>query len=554
MTGPGGCEVSIGTTAAMHDVAIVGYGPTGLALAYWLGSAGHDVVVIERWPGIYPLPRAGHVDGEVMRLFQKMGAAEVIAADSSVSDSTVLVDSDGERLAEVPAEESHQGWEAHYSLFQPNMERTLGERVAATGRVTVLRGWSVSGVSTEADRVAIDVVAGENTEGAWTPTGERRSLCARWLIGADGANSMVAPLLPAPVEDLGYRSRALVIFAERIDPSVGVDMPRAEVGMIPSRPYIAWRQSGNRFARWEFLVLEHESTEVMNEEATTWELIRPWGFGPQNCRLVRHSVFEFRTLIKGDWRQGRLLLAGDAAHLMPPFQGQGMCSGQRDAAALCWRLDLVLRGVCEEALLDSYSPERHAHVRTLIVGSAERGQVFNLTDPDEARARDVQMRKNFASGGGSENLKKSYGSVPPLTAGLLFRRDGAVVEPAGWLSAQHRVRHGHVESLLDDHVGARWLLVLRDSALVAGVGVRGLALLDRLGGRVWAIDAGEHGAHGGFQDVAGAYAGWLADLGCAAVLVRPDSYIFGGANDEEGVAELFDSLVTQLHLTAPLPA
>ena len=531
------------STVDAFDVAIVGYGPTGLALACLLGSAGHRVVVVERWPELYTLPRAAHVDGEVMRLFQRMGVAEEIAEDSSITRHTRLLDCDGIEIATTPAEDCHQGWAAHYSLFQPNLERTLHARVLATGHVTVKQGWQAETVDRRPDgTIQVRIASGEGDNGNWRPTGSEKVIAAKWLIGADGANSLVQRVLESTVEDLGYQSRALVIFAERLDPSVGADMADSTAGMVLPRPYVAMRESGKRFARWEFYVREDEPTAEMAQASKAWELIGPWGFTPENARLVRHSVFEFRTLLVDAWRKGAIMLAGDAAHRMPPFQGQGMCGGLRDAAALAWRLDLVLRGVADDGVLDSYTDERRPHVRELTKNAAERGKAFWLTDPEAARARDARMREGLVT----ENLSRSYGSVPPLTEGVLMRTSGALSGPAGQISAQFLIERQGRRSRLDDHVGFNWHLLTIDPSLLNSLSPEGHHLLRLLGARTIVLGGRENPQE--FVDIDGDYARWMKSLDCSAMLIRPDSYIFGAAADGRGLERLFASLRDQLHL------
>lgn len=531
-------------TLEPFDVAIIGYGPTGLALAYWLGSAGHNVVVIERWSDLYTLPRAGHVDGEVMRLFQRMGIAEPIAADSSITRHTVIRDADGARMATIPAEPSNQGWWSHYSLYQPNLERMLDDAVRATGHVTIRQGWQADTLEEDADgHFRIGIAFGKSHDGQWVATGERQELTTRWVIGADGANSFVSRYMNGMVEDLGFAARDLVVFADRIDPGVGATMPDSEVGMMLPRPYCAWRESGKRFARWEFSVHDDESTTEMSAEAKAWELIAPWGFTPDNSRLIRHTVFEFQTLMLDQWRCGNIVLAGDAAHRMPPFQGQGMCSGQRDAAALAWRLDLVLRGISGAAILDSYTGERKPQVLELTKVASERARLYWSTDPEVMRDRDAKMRTGLVAA----NLNNGYGTVPALTDGILMRNGGQLTPPAGQLSAQFTVARMGEEFLLDNHVGASWLLLSVDQSLLGSLRTADRDVLRQLGTVevVFGADAGQEG----FEDVGGKYARWLNDLGCGLVLVRPDCYIFGGAADADGVRSLFESLREQLHLT-----
>ena len=389
--------------------------------------------------------------------------------------------------------------------------------------------------------VRISIASGEAHDGQWTRTDRQEMVRARWLVGADGANSVVQRFIHGTFRDFGYKARDLVIFADRLDPSVGAAMPDSEVAMVLPRPYVAWRESGKRYARWEFSVHDDESTLDMSAAEAAWELIAPWGFTPDNARLVRHSVFEFETVLAEQWRRGNVLLAGDAAHRMPPFQGQGMCSGQRDAAALAWRLDLVLRAVADPALLDSYAPERKPQVAELITQAAERGTIFWATDPKVARERDIRMRRGFAS----ENLTNGYGTVPPLVDGFLMKGPEGVVAPAGQLSAQFPVnRSGHV-ALLDDHLRAGWQLITVDQSLLSALRPEDHQVLKHLGAVEVLLGGDPNSA---FEDLDGSYAQWLAGLGRQLLLIRPDCYIFGGADDPDSVRLLFDSLIEQLHL------
>lgn len=533
-----------------YDVAIVGYGPTGLALASWLGRAGHSVIVIERWPTLYKLPRAGHIDGEVMRLFQKLGVGETIAAESAVTGDTCVRGADGQYLATLPQETCDQGWEAHYSLYQPRLETALDGMARSTGKVTVLQGWRAQSIDEDADGVTVRIVPGLDPDGNQVAAAHERTVRARWLVGADGANSLVAQHLGGDVEDLGYRARALVIFARHKDLGMGQDMPDLEVGMVLPRPYIALRQSGKLFSRWEFHVHNDEDMDQMSTPDKAWELIGRWGFTPDNSELVRHSVFEFRTLINHEWHRGRTILAGDSAHRMPPFQGQGMCSGQRDAAALAWRLDLILRGISSVELLGSYTGERRPHVRSLTSNAADRGRTFWETDPEIAHRRDEAMAEKLAN----ENLGRGYGAVPTLTAGALVLRNGEPVAPAGQLSPQFNVLHSGQRKLLDDVVGPDWLLVVSSNQVLDTVPPEHRELLSRIGVRVWVLDSASPDQNeddpvlADLSDIDGGYAEWLSSTACSAVLVRPDSYIFGGAKTVSDIGTLVDSLAAHLQL------
>jgi 2-polyprenyl-6-methoxyphenol hydroxylase-like FAD-dependent oxidoreductase len=526
------------------DVAIIGYGPTGLSLAALLGQVGHRCVVIERWPNLYTLPRAGHVDGEIMRLFQKIGIGDYMAGHASVTRNTVILGADGQKVMDSPAEECLQGWEAHYSIFQPELEEALDRQVRSAGTIEVRQGWALRAISEHDDGVTLQIAEGTALRADWVPTGKEATLSAKWVVGADGASSTVRTYLGIEQTDFGHSSRALVVFAERLDPQVGAEMADAEVGMVPQRPYVALRSSGKRFARWEFHLHEHEDTEAMNDPDRAWELIAPWGFTPVNCRLIRNTVFEFRTLVAESWRKRRFILAGDAAHLMPPHQGQGMCSGQRDAAAIAWRLDLILRGCSHADLLDTYTPERKPHVVALTLNSAERAKAFWITDEVEAAARDEKMREASVTASKNVNLTKNYGDVPALASGILASEQGRAIGIAGHLSPQFWVACGGRTALLDCFAGFAWTLVSIDASLSAEVASDLDGLLRPLAVRSLILTPS--GRDGTFADIDGQYRKWFAEQGCCALLVRPDSYIFGAAQDALEMRALIQSLATQL--------
>lgn len=528
-------------TAETFDVAIIGYGPTGLVLANLLGRAGHKCVVIERWPELYKLPRAGHVDGEIMRLLQKIGIAEEVANNSAVMRDTVIYDIHGDIVLQMPEELCDQGWSAHYSMFQPEVEVFLDRGVRTSGSVRVLQGWAVQDIEDCGDFAKLGIALGTADGPNWVASGSTAEIKAHWVIGADGAGSIVRCHLGTRMEDFGYQSRALVVFAEPFDNSIRAHMPDAAVGTQIERPYVAFRESGKRYSRWEFHLHEGETTAEMNAPEKAWELIAPWGFTPENSRLIRNTVYEFKTLVGKDWRSGNFLLAGDAAHLMPPHQGQGMCSGIRDAAALSWRLDLILRGVADSSLLDSYTPERKPHVSVLTRNSAERAQQFWITDADAARKRDEQLHM-LALG---ENIRSNYGSVPPLISGVIAQDHDGRETLAGTLSPQFAVRHQASVALLDEHVGFNWSLLTFDPALMSSLDDQ-RDLLSGLRVKSFLIEA--DGPKAEYGDVDGRYALWFEQHDIRAMLIRPDSYIYGVANSPIELKQLFASLSRQLCL------
>jgi 3-(3-hydroxy-phenyl)propionate hydroxylase len=280
--------------------------------------------------------------------------------------------------------------------------------------------------------------------------------------------------------------------------------------------------------------LPGESIDDLNTEATAWRLLAPWHVTPANAMLDRHTVYRFQARWVDTWRRGRLVLAGDAAHQMPPFAGQGMCSGLRDAANLAWKLDLVLSGKAPERLLDTYASERIPHVRATIDFSMALGKVICIADPAEAAARDAAMVAEAAKG--------PQRALPPLVAlgpGVV----GEGGERAGRLFVQGRVRHAGAAGLFDDVVGRGWTLLSPAVDPARQLDPEAAAFFRSLGG----ISA-HVGPGGRVQDLDGAYATWFDAAGAAVVLQRPDFYVFGTAPGLDGTSELVAELRRALSL------
>ena len=493
------------------DVAIVGFGPVGQALAALLGAAGHRVAAFERHDEIYRLPRAVHLDHEIMRLLQGLGVADAVAGDMLAASEYHWLGADGDPLmtlaAPVPA---LSGWETDYLFFQPALEAELDACARRHASVSVERGWTATDLAQDAGGATLTLRRGDDA----------RTVRARWVVGADGANSVVRQTLGATRRDLGFRERWFVVDVEPRDMSA-LDLPAGCQWCDPRRP-TTHVQSGLRHRRWEFMLLPDEREEDF-DEARAWELLAPW-FAPGDGRLTRHAVYEFRSMLADELRVGRTFLVGDAAHLTPPFLGQGLCAGLRDAANLAWKLDLVLRGVAPDALLDTVEPERQPQTEWFIAFAVELGKVLCERDPEKAAERDATLR----AAGPPPAL-----AHPPLgTGGALHRDDDPL---AGRLAVQGRVALDGRAGLLDDLTGGGFTLIARDGDPLADVAPEDRAALDALGAR--------------FAD--GRTTAWLEEHGVHAVLVRPDFYVFGSAAAPADIPALVRDLRERLTIPSP---
>jgi len=476
----------------MHDVAIIGYGPAGATLAKLLGQAGLSVLVLEKDAEIYPLPRAIHFDGEVMRVFQAAGLrTEVEAASRPGLSPMHFVNGQGETLLLRGGTTLNgpNGCASNYYFHQPEFEAVLREGVARHANVAVRLQCEVTALRDRGDHVELDVTDIR----AGTTTTER----ARYVVGCDGARSLVRRAIGTAMTDLGLHQPWLVF-----DVILGDDAPLLPDHTVqhcdPARPMTYCNVLGPR-RRWEIMLLPGEDPQRMVEPDAIWTLVAPW-LKPGQATIERAVVYTFHSLVAQTWRQGRLLLAGDAAHQTPPFLGQGMCAAIRDVSNLAWKLEAVLRGRAPDALLDTYGSERAPHVHAFIDLAVRLGDIIQITDPEAAAERDRQFRS------GQPTVFEF--PAPGLGAGLPGRG-----ELAGQLFPQPRLATGE---LLDERVGNRFALIATPQALQALGGAAQAALAAKA--EALAVVPAE-----------GALGDWLATRQLAGVVVRPDRYILGTA-------------------------
>lgn len=538
-----------------YDVAVVGYGPTGELLAILLGRLGYRVGVFERWFDIYDLPRAVHFDDEVGRIFQAAGLRdEVLAITDPVPDFYEWRNRHGKALLKIDwARAGLQGWPTANFFTQPELQRVLDHKARTVPSAEVFTGWEVRAIENRGDHVVFSAHRGQQEPtGAWVATGEARDVSTRYLVGADGANSAVRQAIGSEFHDLGF-----VPFDWLILDVVPHDQQRVWSPMNwqlcdPTRPTTIV-SGGPRRRRWEFMRLPGETIEELNTEETAWRLLEPWGITRETAVLERHAVYRFMARYAESWRNGRILLAGDAAHLMPPFAGQGMCAGLRDCVNLAWKLDLIMSRRAPDDLLDSYQRERLDHVRQWIDFSAALGEVICVLDEDQAAARDARMLA------GDADPMRVLPAAPPhrLGTGLFLHTQ----PDAGVHFIQATVGLDSSEGLFDDVIGHGFVLLGAHATALADLDDAHLAILHTLGAHcAWiAGDAtGETANRGaGFRDVTGAYGEWFAAHGCVSVLIRPDFYVFGVAHTPAAVPELIDALAESLRLiptTVGLPS
>lgn len=348
-------------------------------------------------------------------------------------------------------------------------------------------------------------------------------------------NSFVRQALDIDQQDYGF-AEPWMVCDFRLRRPVGVP-PALQLG-DPQRP-TSIISIGLTHHRFSFMLDSLEDFEVERDPERVWARVAGY-LNRDDAELIRVATYTFRSLVAENWRRGGVVLAGDAAHQMPPFLGQGMVSGIRDAQNLAFKLDLILRGLAGDDLLDTYQLEREPHVRVLIEKGIELGRQQTIRDPERAASRDRELIARRAAAEAPDKLR-----LPGLRTGMLAAASGA---GRGELSVQGVVHDGSLRDRLDQVVGGGFHLLVH-SRLLADLDRSGfLGELSRANVRV--ISPGERvGSHplaAIVHDVDGTYRRWFDDLRCSAIAVRPDFYVFGTADGADATAVLVDELLSAI--------
>lgn len=435
-----------------YDVAIVGAGPVGTTLAALLAKRGLSVVVLERDHDVYPLPRAAHLDAETARNLREVGGWLDTPGWSITNEGMDFVSGQGELLLRMSSKHNTDHTVAQSNLFhQPSLDRLLRDRAVQFGAELRL-GHEVTAIHPTEDGVRVDVAT----------SGAPSSIEASWLVGCCGARSFVRRALGVTQLDLDFNEPWLVV-----DIIVTGDDPnpptRAAQVCDPVRPHTIVPMPAPR-RRFEFMLLPGETPDDINRTEVIEALMKPY-FALGNATVERSAVYTFHGLITHEWRRGRVLLAGDSAHQMPPFLGQGMCSGIRDAVNLAWKLSAVVRGA-NDSLLDTYQPERSPHVQRIVESAVGFGRIICTLDPDEAAERDRNMLAARAAN------PADIGEAPqPALSG-----SSLIVDGAGYV-----VSDGHLDGVVFDEVlDGRWVVVVADDSVLGAADRATLARVDAL--------------------------------------------------------------------------
>lgn len=476
------------------DIAIVGAGPVGAYLANRLGQSGLRTLLFDRETAPYALPRAVHIDHEMLRLLADIGLADDMQPRMRAGDGHIHIGADNGmiRYLSVAGTARPYGYANDYFFYQPELESVLRAGLDRFECVDLRLG---------ADLVDLT----QHDSGATLTFADGSQAFAKWIVGCDGARSTVRKQAGIRLDDLQFDEPWLVVDAEVDGPisyppltgvPEGANLQNLSLMMCdPARPATIVPGRGNH-RRWEFMLLPDEDDAAMSAPDTVADLVRPWVQGVPH-KIIRAATYRFHGLVAEEWRKGRVFLAGDSAHQTPPFFGQGMCHGLRDAANLAWKLDLVISGRADSSLLDTYQLEREAQVRSVIGAAVNAGRYICELDPAKAAERDLRIRAEAGMRSASELIAPIASDIIGIGGGERF------INP--------ELANGQ---LLDAVTGRGWVLLetahhelpKESEALLAHLGATRILLHDVV-------------------ESEGLLAKWFTDRNLTAALIRPDFYV-----------------------------
>lgn len=489
------------TTA--YDVAIIGLGPVGATLANLLAQRNLNVIVFDREATIFNLPRAIHYDGECMRVFQTVGIADALNEKIIPSPGMKFVDSNGDLIInwERPTEIGRHAWCESYKFYQPDLENALREKLASYENVSIRLRHEVFSIEDHGQEVNLRF---ENTA-----NGKLESTTAKFVIGCDGARSTVRRFMGIELDDLESHESWVVV-----DTELNEDIPSLGYHSIqycnPSRP-MTYSRGPRLKRRWEIMLVKGDDRKQVLKDEWIWDKIKEW-VSPETAVLERAAMYTFHSVVAKSWNKGRLALAGDAAHQTPPFMGQGMAAGVKDAANLAWKLERLVKHAAPLTLLDQYTSERLPHATEFIRTAVQLGTI-------------IQKQEEIGGVSLSEDLKNFKTPSPKIGFGFSPSRAN---ELSGSIAHQPILATGQ---RLDDRVGYRFaLLVNTDFANQQQALVKQFAAL----GVEVVTDHGDSSLN------------YLNAQDCQAMLIRPDRYIYNTAQSAQDLQQLYEDFSSSL--------
>ncbi len=530
--------------AQTTDVAIIGAGPVGLMIANYLGQCGVNVTIVEKLDTLINYPRAIGLDDESLRTFQAVGLAEQVLPHTTPWHAMRFLTPSGRCFADIQPKTDEFGWSRRNAFIQPLADRVLFEGLQRFPNVKVLFGRELESFEQHDTHVLLNLT---------NKDGHSEQLQARYLIGCDGGNSLVRRNLNISFDGKTAPNQWIVVDIAN-DP---LSTPHVYLCCDPVRPYVsAALPHGVR--RFEFMVMPGETEAELSKPENLRKLLAKVLPDPDRIELIRSRVYTHNARLAGRFRQGRVLLAGDAAHIMPVWQGQGYNSGMRDASNLAWKLSLVIKGLATDSLLDSYEQERRDHAKAMIDLSVLAGHVLAPPKRWQGALRDgISWVLNYVPPVKRYFLEMRFKPMPQYSKGALIPGLGKH-SPVGKMFIQPKVLTEAGDTvLLDQVIGEKFAIIAWGCDPTWGMTAEQIDHWKALGTQFIQVlpdvqlkvpsDASVGVIRVG--DSTGRLKEWFAGGSSSIALVRPDRFVAGLAIPQT-VGQACDQLAQAIHARA----
>ena len=470
------------------DVTIVGLGPAGGTLANLLAMHGFSILILDREKSFYPLPRAVHFDDEIMRVFQTIGITKDFLKHTIINKGTKFVNSKDKVILDWPRPKkiTDNGWYPSYRFHQPDLEKKLRKKLKNYKKVSIEQNSEVKKIINSKNQVDI-IYANISSHKEYI-------VRSKYLVGCDGANSITRKQMKTTMDNLGFTQKWAVV--DLILKKKKNNLPDRTIQYSnPKQPATYCRNVGKR-RRWEFAIKKNHSDKKVLSERYIWNFLKPW-LKKSEAIIERKTIYTFESAIARKWRKGRVFIAGDAAHLMPPFMGQGMCAGIRDASNLAWKIANCLRNKFNETLLNTYQSERSLNVKEYIETTMRMGEFVNAVES-------IQITDNIRSD--NKGIKSMQSIKPKLGKGLGNLKD----KNRGKTFPQFKLKNNKT---LDNNFSKKGMIVLSSD-------------INPKTSKYYSILKAKN-----FSNVSR----YLKNIKSKAILVRPDRFILASARSNKEV-------------------
>ena len=418
-----------------YDVTIIGLGPTGGTLANLIALQGFSVLILEKEKSFYPLPRAVHFDDEIMRVFQTIGITKDFLKHTIINKGTKFVNSKGKIVLDWPRPKTltENGWYPSYRFNQPDLEKELRKKLIKYKKVKIRQNSEVNKIKNYKDYVKINFknLINNNFE----------EIKSKYVVGCDGANSVTRSQMKTKMDNLGFTQKWAVV--DLILKKKKKNLPDRTIQYSNTKQPATYCRNVGKRRRWEFAIKNNQSETTILSNSYIWNFLKPW-LKKNEAFIERKTIYTFKSAISRNWKKGRIFIAGDAAHLMPPFMGQGMCAGIRDVSNLAWKIAKCLRSKHSEKLLKTYQSERFSNAKEYVETTMRMGEFVNAVGSD-------QITDNVYST--NDGTKSMQSIKPKLGQGLGNRTD----KSRGKIFPQFKTRNGYN---LDEKFSKKPILLL----------------------------------------------------------------------------------------------